>query len=187
MPKFRMPMWKSKFILQDSIHGENIMILILRSKVKVIQSLWMIHSLAKQCMTMSKDKNTEAWTRSHVINTINLTLKSKFNVVSGSWMYLTHCLMVIDTCAKYGMPMVKGHHRIWNECTRLIVLWWYTDVQNMVSQCQSKKSDGLDTNLHRQKDRRTGGGVYNNISEIQTYIEYKRESSNLLCFSNPIC
>ena len=36
---------------------------------------------AKQSMTMSKDKK------------------------AGSWMYLTHPLMVIDLCAKYGMPM----------------------------------------------------------------------------------
>ena len=49
----------------------------------------------------------EAWTQSHVINPINLTLSSKVKVVSGSWMYLTHPLMVIDPCAKYGMPMSK--------------------------------------------------------------------------------
>ena len=97
---------------QTQIHSENIT-LILRSKVKVIQSSWMyethctmvIHSRAKQSLTMSKDKKDEAWTQSHVINPINLTLSSK--VVSGSWMYLTHPLMVIDPCAKYGMPMSK--------------------------------------------------------------------------------
>ena len=52
-------------------------------------------------------KKTEAWTQSHVIHPINLILRSKFKVVSGSWMYLTHPLMVIDRCAKYGMPMSK--------------------------------------------------------------------------------
>ena len=106
------PSRRAKTSCQTQIHGENI-ILILRSKVKVIQSSGMytthctivIHSRAKQSMTMSKDQKTEAWTQSHVINPINLTLRSKVNVVSGSWMYLTHSLMVIDPCAKYGMPM----------------------------------------------------------------------------------
>ena len=46
-------------------------------------------------------------TKPYVINPINLTMRSKVNVVSWSWMYLTHPLMVIDTCAKYGMPMSK--------------------------------------------------------------------------------
>ena len=108
------PCRRAKTSCQTQIHGENI-ILILRSKVKVIQSSWMytthctivIHSRAKQSMTMSKDQKTEAWTQSHVINPINLTLRSKVNVVSGSWMYLTHSLMVIHPCAKYGMPMLK--------------------------------------------------------------------------------
>ena len=43
--------------------------------------------------------------RKHVKNPINLTLRSKFNVVSGSWMYTTHRLMVIHPCAKHGKPM----------------------------------------------------------------------------------
>ena len=34
-----------------------------------------------------------------------LTLRSKVNIESGSWMYATHCLMVIHPCAKYGKPM----------------------------------------------------------------------------------
>ena len=33
---------------------------------------------------------------------INLTLRSKVNIVSGTWMYVSHLLMVIDPCAKYG-------------------------------------------------------------------------------------
>ena len=37
--------------------------------------------------------------------TLNLTLRSKVNIESGSWMYATHCLMVIHPCAKYGKPM----------------------------------------------------------------------------------
>ena len=48
---------------------------------------------------------------------LNLTLRSKVNIESGSWMYATHCLMVIHPCAKYGKPMsnhkqeVHGPHR----------------------------------------------------------------------------
>ena len=47
-----------------------------------------------------KGQKTKTWTQNHVVNSINLTLRSKVNVVSGSWMYLTHPLMVIDPCAK---------------------------------------------------------------------------------------
>ena len=54
-----------------------------------------------------KGKETETWIQSHVINPINLILRSMVNVLSGSWMYLTHPLMVIGPCAKYGMPMSK--------------------------------------------------------------------------------
>ena len=38
---------------------------------------------------------------------INLTLRSKVDAVSGSWMYATHALGVIDPCAKYVMPTSK--------------------------------------------------------------------------------
>ena len=98
------------------IHGENI-ILILRLKVKVIQTSWMyathrtmvihVHSRVKHSMTISQDKKNVARTQSHVINPINLTLRSNLNVISGSWMYATHLLMLIDPCAKYGMPISK--------------------------------------------------------------------------------
>ena len=133
------------------------------SKVKVIQSSWMyvtyrtmvIHSRAKQSMAMSKHEKAYAWTQIHVINPINLTLRSKVNIVSGSWMYVIHTFMVIDPCAKYGKPMSiqkllwAGHKNmskpiyIWpwdqsarsyldHECTRHIFLIWYTHVSNMV-------------------------------------------------------
>ena len=100
---------REKTFSQTQIHVENI-ILILRSKTKVIQSSWMyathrtmvIHSCAKQS-TMSKDQKSEAWTQSSVIHP--LTLWSKINVVSKSRIYLTHSLMVIDPCAKYGMTL----------------------------------------------------------------------------------
>ena len=64
-----------------------------------------IQSCAKQSMTLSKDKKAEAWTQSHVINPIKLTLRSKVNVILGSWMYATHCLIVIHPCATYGKPL----------------------------------------------------------------------------------
>ena len=81
-----------------------------------------IHSYAKQSMTVSNEKKAEAWMWSHVINPINLTLRSKVKVVSGSWIYPTHRLMVIHPCAKYCKPM------------------------------SNQKSYGPDTNLHRQPD-----------------------------------
>ena len=98
---------RAKTSCQTQTHGKNI-ILILRSKAKIIQSKCMytphrtmvIHSCAKQSMTMSKDK------KSWGLNTKSCHKPNKFNlevrdVVSGSWMYLSHPLMVIDPCAKY--------------------------------------------------------------------------------------
>ena len=41
-----------------------------------------------------------------------------------------------------------------HECTRHIIS---PMISNMVSQCQTKKSYELDTNLHRQKDRQADG------------------------------
>ena len=60
---------------------------------------------AKHSMTLTKDKNVVARTQSHVIYSINLTLSRKINVISGSLMYATHNLMVMNPFAKYGMPM----------------------------------------------------------------------------------
>ena len=64
-----------------------------------------IHSHAKHIKTMSKDKKAVAQTQSHVINHINLTLRSKVNIVSGTRMCMTHPLVMIHPCAKYGKPM----------------------------------------------------------------------------------
>ena len=121
-----------------------------------------IHSRAKYGMTMSKDKKAVLRTRSHVKNPIILTLRSKVNAILGSWMFLTHCLIVLDPCAKYNMLMSKqtkvaggtGRH-VKNpinltlrskvnvvsglECMRHIVSWWYTHVLYMVCYCHSKK------------------------------------------------
>ena len=88
-----------------------------------------------------------------------MTWRSKVNIQSGSWMYTSHPLLVIDQSAKFDMPMSKLTEvtgRTWqkplnltwgqrstlnrdHECTWHIVWWWYIYVPNMVSQCQSKK------------------------------------------------
>ena len=78
-------------------------ILIWRSKYKVIQRSWLytrhhtmvIYLSAKHNMTMSKDKKAVVQTQSHVINPIHLTLRLK-DVVSGSRMLAIHPLM--KTC-----------------------------------------------------------------------------------------
>ena len=54
--------------------------------------------------------------QSHIMNPINLILRSKVDVESGSGIHATHPLMVRDACAKYGKPMsnqkiVKGRTR----------------------------------------------------------------------------
>ena len=49
----------------------------------------------------------------HVINPINVTLRSKFKVESGSWMYVKHPLIVIDACAKYCKPMQNQKNSYW--------------------------------------------------------------------------
>ena len=85
----------------------------MRSKFKDVSAslmyathcLMVIHPCAKYGKPMSYQKKVMGWTRKHVKNPINLTLRSKFKVVSGSWMYATHRLMVIHPCAKYGKPV----------------------------------------------------------------------------------
>ena len=71
---------------------------------------WYIHvpNMVSQCQSKKKVMGR---TQKHVKNSINLTLRSKFKVVSGSWMYATHHLMVIHPCAKYGKPM-SNHKKV---------------------------------------------------------------------------
>ena len=74
-------------------------------------------SMCQNGKSMSIQKKVMGRTRKHVKNPKNLTLRSKFKVVSGSWMYATHRLMVTHACAKYGKPMtnhkkVMGRTRI---------------------------------------------------------------------------
>ena len=119
---------------------------------------------------------------SNVINPINLTLMSKIKVVSGSWMCLTHPLMVIDPCANYGTLMSKLTEvtdmsqtlKIWHkgqssksyldhDCTRHIVLWWYTHVPSMVTQCQSKTRGPWATSLTWEQFRSINTYDYINV------------------------
>ena len=77
MSQFGMPMSKRKDgLAHTQIHGENIILMILKPKIKVIQRSWMyvthhpmvIHSCAKLGMTISKDKKAVPWTWSHVFS-----------------------------------------------------------------------------------------------------------------------
>ena len=121
--KFDMPM--SKLTEVTGRTWQKPLNLTLRSKVNIESGSWMylthwlmvIHPCAKYGKPMSNHKKLIGRTRKHVKNPINLTLRSKFKVVSGSWMYATHRLMVIHPCAKYGKPMsnhkkVMGRKRI---------------------------------------------------------------------------
>ena len=121
-----------------------------------------------------------ARTQSHVKNAINLTWRSKVNIVLGSWMYPTHFLMEIDLSQisyanvmanrsyTYGSDTNKFQNSInltlrsksksYRDHERMQhnLSWWYTQVPNMVNQCQTKKSFWPDTNLYRrQTDGRT--------------------------------
>ena len=93
--------------------------LTLRSKVNIESGSWMyathclmvIHPCAKYGKPMSIQKKVMGRTWKHVKNPVNLTLRSTFKVVSGSWMYATHRLMVIHPYAKYGKPM-SNHKKV---------------------------------------------------------------------------
>ena len=104
------PYARAKTFCQTQIHGENI-ILILRSKVKVINVRdTLYHGDTLTCQTKYDYVKRQ---KSLVLNTkqchkpYKFDLEVKFNVVSGSWMYLTHPVMVIDQSAKFDMPMSK--------------------------------------------------------------------------------
>ena len=107
--------------------------------------------------------------------------------------YATHPLMVVDPCAKYGMPMskqtevtnrrktcqkpnefnfeVKGQHRIGiKNVSKTLSHGNTTHLPNMVSQCQSKKSYRLNMNLHRQMDRQLL--VYTLLNFIHGWLKY---------------
>ena len=142
MPKFGIPMWKSKNILpvsnprwrynfhievrgqghtefmnvhDTSYHGDTLTCQIKYDYVKG-QKSWRLNT--KLCHKHYK-----------------FDLKVKGQLVSGSWLLLTHPVMVIDPCAKVGHEHItkayrfeheiKGQHRIGeHECTCLIFSWW---------------------------------------------------------------
>ena len=89
--------------------------LTLRSKVKIKSGTWMfvshllmvINPCVKNGKPMSNQKIVTGRTKKHVKNSTNLTLRSKFKVVSGSWMYATHRHMMILACPKYGNQCKK--------------------------------------------------------------------------------
>ena len=110
---------KTKRSCQTQIYDK---IYFFRSKVNVIQWSWVyathctivVHLPAKESMITLKDIKAETQTQSNVINAINLTLRSKVNILSGSWIYTIHLIMVIHLCAIYGMPVskqTKGRNR----------------------------------------------------------------------------
>ena len=52
------------------------------------------------------ERTKKLWSERKVMSkTYKLTLRSKINVVSGSWMYATCCVMVTDACTKNELPV----------------------------------------------------------------------------------
>ena len=92
-------------------------------------------------MTMSKDEKAVTWTQNHVIHPMNLTLRSKVNVVSGSWMQATNPLMVselwfsnVKENRSYGSDTKTWKNlQIWP--------WGQRSRSNRDHQCSSFKSD----------------------------------------------
>ena len=151
-----------------------------RSKVNIQSGSWMytthhlmvIHPCAKYGRPMSKQKKVMGRTQKHVKNLINLTLRSKFKVVSGSWMYATHHLMVLHPCGKYGKP-VSNHKKVMGR-TRI---------------CTDRRTDRqtdrwTDRQIDRQTDRQSDFYIppwtsfLGGIIKIQYYNHFR-----LMCMS----
>ena len=86
-------------------------------------SFMVIDPCAKYGMPMSNKKRVMGQTRKHVKNPVNWTLRSKGNIILGSCMYVTHCLVVIHPWAKYSKPTskqnkVKGRTQICRQTDR---------------------------------------------------------------------
>ena len=82
---------------------------------------------------------------------LNLTLRSKFKVVSGSWINATHRLMVIHPCAKYGKSM-SNHKKVMGR-TRI---------------CTDRRTDRqTDGQTDRQTDRRTEWFLYTPLNLVR--------------------
>ena len=106
--------------------------LTLTSKVNIKSGTWMnvcvshllivIDPCAKYGKPMSNQKNsygpdTKTWQKPYKFD-----LEVKFKVISGSWMYATHRLMVIHPCAKYSKLISnqkKGMDQTWKHVKAL--------------------------------------------------------------------
>ena len=103
-----------KAVAQTLSHLKNHINLTLRSNVNISRS-WInathscivIDPCAKYAMLISKQSDDMGMTRRHVKTSLILTMWSKIKVVLGSWMYVTHHLMVTNSCAKCGKSMSK--------------------------------------------------------------------------------
>ena len=141
MPKFGMPLLKNKDDLARlkvlvkiffDIHVKSHSHRKVMCQTKCDWALQNVH--VKNGKSLSKQTEVTGQTQIHVKNSVNLTLRSKFNVVLGSWMYTTHRLIVIHPCAKYGKPMsnhkkVMGRTRI---CTDRQTEWFLYTPLNFV-------------------------------------------------------
>ena len=119
-----------KNVVRTQSHVKNPINLTLGSKVDVVLGLWMyatyplmvIDPCSKHGKQMSKQTEVTGRTWRHVKNLIYLTLRSKVKVVSGSWMYITHPLIVINKCATYLPPTANLNPKKPIENTMLKVL-----------------------------------------------------------------
>ena len=134
MPKFGMPISKSKNIFSDSnpwlkynfdieVKGQG------HTKFMNVHNT-SYHGDTLTCLTKYDNvKEQNSWglntNQIHAINPINLTLRSKVNIESGTWMYVSHLLMVKDPCANYGMPM-SNQNMLWpghKDMSKTLQIW----------------------------------------------------------------
>ena len=152
-------------------HVKNPINLTLWSKFKEVSGLWMyatlrtmvIHPCAICGKPMSIQKKLMGRTRKHVRNPINLTLRSKFKVVSGLWMYATHRLMVIHSCVKYGKPMSNPKKS-------------YRPNTNLHTQTDTQTDGQTD----RQTDTRTEWFLYTPLNFVHRGYNYIKSDDNLI-------
>ena len=103
-----MPILTSKDVhnlAQTQIHGENIILIF---EVKSQGDGMNVRDTSSHMVRLCLRTKNCARTQSCVIYVyLNLTLRSKIYDILRSWMYATHPFIVIDLCAKYGMPLSK--------------------------------------------------------------------------------
>ena len=117
-----------------------------------------IHPYAKIWCAYVKEQRQSCQSQIHGENIISI-LMSKVKIIQRSWMYGTHCEMVINSSAKHSTTMSKdtrnrskGQYHIGIMNAWHIVSWWYIPVLNMVSQRRTKINLRTD---HKSADRRT--------------------------------